>query len=349
MKKKVGIVGTHGLPANYSGWETLVKNLSKYSQNVDYLIATPRSRKKEQSNDEIKSSVYVPLNASGWQSVFYDFFSILKILPRVDCILILGVSGCVFLPFIRLISKKKLIINTDGIEYRREKWGFFASKFLKISEKFAITFSNKIVADNKGICEYINNNYGKTVDAVIPYGGVQNGSVKYDYSHKYNFKANCFDLALARIVPENNVELILKTYNKIDLDIVFIGNWKSSNYGKRLFKHNWNNNIHLFESDFNEDRINSLRSSCRLYIHGHSAGGTNPSLVEAISLGCTIAAFDIKFNKYVLSNFGYYWKDSTDLIKILQKFKKIDKNLIKDHYNKNYDWKVIARNYEKIF
>ena len=165
MKKKmVGIVGTHGLPANYSGWETLVKNLVNYRQNIDYLIATPSSRKSQQNPEYKRMSVYIPLKASGWQSIFYDLLSTIVLLKKCDSILILGVSGCVFLPIIKLFTNKDIIVNTDGIEYKRDKWGFLASNFLKISEMFAVKYATRLVADNKGINDYIKTEYNRKVN-----------------------------------------------------------------------------------------------------------------------------------------------------------------------------------------
>ena len=214
-KKLVGIVGTHGLPASYSGWETLVKNLVLHKNNVDYFIATPSSRKIEQNDEYQKMSVYIPLKASGWQSIFYDLLSTIVLLKKCDSILILGVSGCVFLPIIKLFTNKDIIVNTDGIEYKREKWGFFASNFLKLSEMFAVKYATRLVADNKGIDDYIQTMYNRKVNVTIAYGGVSSIPAKPIHLEKYNFKDKGYDMAIARIVPENNIETILNTYNEL--------------------------------------------------------------------------------------------------------------------------------------
>ena len=346
--KLVGIVGTHGLPANYSGWETLVKNLVLQRKNIDYLIATPSYRKIDQTDEYQKMSVYIGLKASGWQSIFYDLISTIVLLKKCDTILILGVSGCVFLPIIKLFTKKDITVNTDGVEHKREKWGFLASKFLKISEMFAVRYATRLVADNKGINDYIETEYNRKVNATIAYGGVDFIPEKPIHLNKYNFPDKSYDMAIARIVPENNIEIILNTYNKTDQPLIFIGNWDSSDYSINLKNNKWNTNIHIMAADYDENRITSLRNSCRYYIHGHSAGGTNPSLVEALSIGCNILCYDVNFNRYVLEDNAKYWSTKHELKSLIESEPNFEKEIIQNYYQNNFDWKLIANQYESI-
>ena len=348
-KTKIGIVGTHGLPAEYSGWETLVKNLENYKRNVDYLIATPYARKKFQDTEHQRISIYIPLKASGWQSILYDFFSTIILLKKCDLILILGVSGCIFLPLVKLFTKKNIIVNTDGIEYKRKKWGFIASKFLKLSEIFAVKFATRLVADNEGIADYIKTEYNRKVNTTIAYGGVSHIPVKPLHLEKYNFSEKSYDLAIARIVPENNIEIILNAYNKSNHPLIFIGNWNSSDYSVNLKNKNWNSNIHIRDKDYDEKRITSLRNSCRYYIHGHSAGGTNPSLVEALSIGCNILSYNVNFNKFVLENNAKYWLNENDLFSLLNSEIKVDKEKVKKYYQNKFNWELIVDQYETFF
>ena len=346
--KLVGIVGTHGLPANYSGWETLVKNLVNHRKNIDYLIATPSSRKTQQNPEYKRFSIYIPLKASGWQSIFYDFLSTVLLLRKCDSILILGVSGCIFLPLIKLFTNKNIVVNTDGVEYKREKWGFIASNFLKLSEMFAVKYATRLIADNKGIDEYIQDIYNRKVNATIAYGGVSSIPSKPIHLEKYNFKDKSYDLAIARIVPENNIETILNSYNELNQPLIFIGNWDSSDYSIILKSKKWNSNIHIMDADYDESRLTSLRSSCRYYIHGHSAGGTNPSLVEALSIGCNILCYDVNFNRYVLEDNAKYWSSKNELISLIKTKPIFNKKKIQNFYQNNFDWKLIANQYESI-
>lgn len=349
MTRKIGIVGTHGLPAAYSGWETLVKNLVERRVALDYLVATPASRKIEQSQEEKRVSVYIPLKASGWQSVFYDALSMWRMRNKVDVILILGVSGCWFLPFFSPFFKGVIITNTDGIEYKREKWGLVASMILKISELLAIKFSTKLVADNPGIDNYLLKTYSIKADAIIAYGGIEEEVSKTLYLEKYHYEPKSFDLAIARIVPENNIETILEAYNGKSRILLFVGNWDISSYSVELFTRDWSSNIRLLPADYDQPRLSSLRKACRYYIHGHSAGGTNPSLVEALSLGCNILSFDVHFNRYVIEDNGSYWSDTEGLKSLVeQDLNRKSEISILEYYNANYKWEVIINSYERI-
>ena len=129
---KVSIIGSVGIPARYGGWETLVEYLTKCSSgNVRYVVYCSAKRY------DTKSSVYngarlkyVNLAPNGISSIFYDIFSMWDARNVSDIQLVLGVSGCIFLPIIKIFSKSKFIVNIDGLEWRRDKWGFFAKNFL---------------------------------------------------------------------------------------------------------------------------------------------------------------------------------------------------------------------------
>ena len=169
----VSIIGTVGVPANYGGFESLVENIigDNSSKNIHYTIYCSSKNYSQKllsyKNAKLK---YIPLNANGSQSILYDIISLLKATRSSDVILVLGVSGCCFLPVYRLFSRKRLVINIDGLEHKRDKWGKWTRRFLKFSEKMALRYGDVIVADNKGIQDYVAEEYGKKT-ALIAYGG----------------------------------------------------------------------------------------------------------------------------------------------------------------------------------
>ena len=219
--KKVAIIGTVGVPANYGGFETLVEQLVRHNSSDDLQYAVYCSKK---SYDEERwvyhgaKTEYVDLSANGMQSIPYDIVSLIKASRRSDVILILGVSGCAFLPIFRLFSKKKLVINIDGLEHRRDKWNKWVRRFLKFSEKQAVKYGDVIVTDNQGITDYVTEEYGKK-SALIAYGGdqvIQNISEAEAIKTltKYNLEPEGYSLAICRIEPENNVHTILEAFSK---------------------------------------------------------------------------------------------------------------------------------------
>ena len=171
---KVAIIGTQGVPARYGGFESLVENLigTNHSPDVDYTVLCS-AKDLKQDIKEYKGAhlKYVPLlRANGVQSIPYDMISMLKVVSGYDVILVLGVSGCIFLPVLKLLSKSKIIVNIDGLEHKREKWGKIARSFLKYSEAVAVHNADIVISDNKGIQDYVTETYRKKSE-MIAYGG----------------------------------------------------------------------------------------------------------------------------------------------------------------------------------
>ena len=208
----VSIIGTVGVPANYGGFESLVENIigDNSSKNIHYTIYCSSKNYSQKllsyKNAKLK---YIPLNANGSQSILYDIISLLKATRSSDVILVLGVSGCCFLPVYRLFSRKRLVINIDGLEHKRDKWGKWTRRFLKFSEKMALRYGDVIVADNKGIQDYVAEEYGKKT-ALIAYGGnhvlCDISDIENEVLEKYELKREEYSFSLCRIEPENNVQ-----------------------------------------------------------------------------------------------------------------------------------------------
>lgn len=355
--KKVAIVGIQGVPAKYGGFETLVENIigENCSSNIQYTIFCS-SKDYETKTDNYKGAEirYVPFfHANGIQSTPYDILSMIMCILRFDTVVVLGVSGCMFLPVFRMFFRKKLIVNIDGLEHRRAKWGSFAKWFLRTSEAMAVRFANVIIADNKGIEDYVTERYHKRAE-LIAYGG---DHVMRDVTEEKQsvilesliLKKNGFAVSVCRIEPENNCHITLEAFAKSDMDLVFIGNWKHSCYGLELKKrYEGYRNIHMIDSVYDLDILFTLRKNARMYIHGHSAGGTNPSLVEAMFFGRPILAYDVVYNRATTFNKAYYFKNSDDLISlIVQPCLKGEE--MRQYAETHYKWKLIAKQYEQLY
>ncbi|CAM3993738.1 DUF1972 domain-containing protein [Shewanella aquimarina] len=348
---KVAVVGTVGIPACYGGFESLVENLTKYSSNnIQYdIFCSSKSYPKKLSHYNGARLTYVPLSANGVQSIFYDVISLIKcIFKKPDVTLILGVSGCLFLPIYRLLSSSKVVTNIDGLEWKRDKWSKWAKKFLKFSESMAVKYSDVIITDNKAIGDYVDTEYAKD-NVVIAYGGdhaiIEHAKVEPEKDYY---------LSLCRIEPENNVEMILQAFVESEHKLKFIGNWNSSEFGREL-KNRFSGkpNIDIVDPIYDLDQLFKLRSECRGYVHGHSAGGTNPSLVEAMHFGKPIFAFDCNFNRYSTEDKALYFSSPNELSEILTCTTNDDLATISQNMKliaeKRYTWKVINQMYETTY
>lgn len=354
--KNISIIGTQGVPANYGGFESLVENLigENKAEDVKYTVFCS-SKDMPQQMDQYKGATlkYIPLKANGAQSIPYDILSFLKVPKSADVVLVLGVSGCLILPFYRLFSKKKLVINIDGLEHRREKWGKMAKAFLKFSEKLAVSYADVVVSDNKGIQDYVKEEYGKD-SVLIAYGGdhvIRNidPSFEMDVLDRFSLEPGKFAVTVCRIEPENNCHLTLDAFSRTDKKLIFIGNWNRSEYGRELKdKYSKFSNIIIQDPIYDVDILYALRKKAGLYIHGHSAGGTNPSLVEAMFFGCPILAYDCVYNRESTSSRALYWADSNELVALLNDGR-MNGAVMKQIAEEQYTWKQITRQYEELY
>ncbi|MEO1518355.1 MAG: DUF1972 domain-containing protein [Bacteroidota bacterium] len=358
-KLQLGIIGTVGVPAKYGGFETLVHQLiPRLNQRFDITVYCSKkaySERERMSSWKGAKLEYIPLQANGMQSVLYDLWSALRALRHCDVLLILGVSACLFLPFLKLFSRKKIIVNIDGLEWRRPKWNKFARWFLLVSERFACKYADEIVTDNRILKEYVKIRY-QINSRLIEYGADHNGAIRplQQDIEKYPFIRRAYTFKVARIEPENNLHLILEAFANVPRQtLVIVGNWSNSNYGSMLReKYQRMDNIHLFDPIYNARELNLLRSNASLYVHGHSAGGTNPSLVEAMYLGLPILSFDVIYNRVTTNNQAIYFDKVNDLYHILQKLHQYPlitvAKQMKAFADKAYLWEHIAMKYAKL-
>ena len=357
MKKKVAIVGIQGLPANYGGFETMVENIigENQSPEVEYTVFCSKA---DMGNDELKEYkgaklLYIDSPSHGLHSLEYYTQSLSKVVDGYADVLILGLAGGLYLPFFKFKSKAKVIVNVDGIERKRAKFIFPAKLLLHILEILSVRFADQLISDNEGIRQFIWKTYKKQ-SVMIAYGGdhvqrnvsreqqisilSQLGLIKDDYA-----------MAVCRIEPENNCHLTLSAFAHTTKTLVFVGNCDRSEYGRNL-KREYSNmkHIHILDPVYDLDVLYALRGNAKWYVHGHSVGGTNPSLVEAMFFGKPILSYDVVFNRETTFNKAYYWKNENDLIVLLSN--DIMEGSIMQHLAaKHYTWKKIASQYEDLY
>lgn len=357
-KLSVSIVGAVGLPASYGGFETLAENLVRYNLShkvVDEVTVycSAKSYSSRPAQFLGANLRYVGLNANGISSIAYDIISLFSsIWHRADVILLLGVSGAISLPLIRIFSRVRVVTNVDGVEWKRGKWSGITRWFLRVSERMAVAYSHDVVADNAGIADHIMKTYGRSVH-VIAYGG--DHAVKMPGRHyegpalplRYGF-------ALCRIEPENNVSIILEAFAaSTALPLVFVGNWTNSSFGREL-RQRYAKYTHLYLLDpiYDVGVLRTLRGNAAIYVHGHSAGGTNPSLVEMMHFGLPILAYDCLFNRYTTEDRAIFFEDAGSLLRCLISLNKYEATYIGDEMRRiaqdRYTWDAIGQSYFEL-
>ena len=352
----LAIVGIRGIPNNYGGFETLTEFLVEYLSPEMEITVYCSSKDMDSSISTYKGAhlKYLPLSSHGSIGILYDSIAFAQSLLKYDKVLFLGFGGGFILPFLKNY-RSKIILNLGGLDWKRSKWSAFAQKVIRLSERLLIRYSAELVADNTGIRNYILETYGRS-STLIAYGGDQ--AVKRlpdkESLNTYSFLKKDYAFSVTRIQEDNNINMILDAFSSQDnIPMVMVGNWNNSEYGlKTKLKYQNRPNLFLLDAIYDREKLDVLRSNCTLYIHGHSAGGTNPSLVEAMYLGLPVIAYASGYNEYTTENKALYFNDNGELMTLIQKYKQMDLNRMGQDLqtiaNRLYLWKIVASQYKTL-
>ena len=352
MKKKIAIIGSHGLHANYGGWDQLVINLAeKKEKKFRYLIFNSKDSNKDFIIPSETEVIFMPLKASGLQGILYDYFSILISFFKADVFLLLGAQGMPIIYFFNFFFKKKIIVNSGGVEWEREKFGFLAKRYLKLCFDLCFKSANHVIIDNDIYKKYIPLK-SLVPYSVIPYGGEINASLELtkEMKIKYPFLNKDYFLSISRSIQDNQLREVCNAFKKLKFNLVLISNFSHSQYGKSIFDDFSDiDNITLIDGLYFKPELDLVRRNCKCYIHTHSTCGTAPSLVEMIICNKPIVSFDVQQNRNTLENSGLFFNDFDDLVSIIKTTKNFSKYLPKKTVMKKYKWSNIINTYENLF
>lgn len=355
---KIAILGTRGIPNNYGGFEQCAEYLSVglVKRGHSVLMYNPDFHPyKEKSYKGVsiirKSSPQNIIGASAANFV-YDYFCLKDAVNRdVDIVLELGlITSSLSIIFCRH-KGKAIVTNLDGLEWKRAKWSPAIQKLTKMLEKFGVKFSDYLIADNLGIKKHVKKEYKKE-SRFIPYGAVKANNFNKKILNEYDLVDQEYILSICRLEPENNLEIMFDGYieSKIKHPYIVIGNHISP-YGDYLKDKYRNTGILFLGGIYNKIHLDALRHYSLFYLHGHSVGGTNPALLEAMAAGSFILAHDNEFNRSVIEKNAYYFSSQEDVCDLMRK--KYEREiLIKNNFKKIknvYNWDLVVDKYESYF
>jgi glycosyltransferase involved in cell wall biosynthesis len=356
---KISIIGTRGIPAKYGGFETFAEEITPRLVQNGFDIAVQCDQSEKHYADWFGAKLYYSSYTKSTNPLKYYFDGIRWGLKNSDIVLIAGTGGSIFY-FLNIFHRKIIITNTDGIESGRVKWSLLKRWYVKISEIFAVWFSDSLIADSIAVSQYLINKYRfaeRKID-VVEYGAYLNELSDPVVLNKYNVRHEDYYLIICRIEPENNLMMILEGFSKAKTycTLLIVGPLKNSRFCENLVKTFKSDRIRFLGGIYDKHEISSLRSSCKAYIHGHSVGGTNPSLLEAMGSGNLIICHDNVFNREVTSDSQLYFKSPSDLtesinlVEILpREKKKIFQDKGRERIISYYNWDNILTKYSGIF
>lgn len=352
---KIGILGTRGIPNAYGGFEQFAQYLSEGLVQRGHSVWVYNSSDHPYQQKEWRG-IHI-IHCKDWEGMIgtagqflYDYNCLRDARGRsFDVLLQLGyTSNSVWH---RLWPKGMLnVINMDGLEWKRSKYGPVTRKFLVRAEKWAARHGDVLIADSVGIQDYIRQKYDREA-IYIPYGADIPQTFDAGKLAQWDLRPDGYHLLMARMEPENNIEMIVQGWmaSEKKKPLVLIGN-PGNSFGQYLVKTYRDDGLRFIGAIYDADTVNALRHFSTIYFHGHSVGGTNPSLLEAMAAGCTIAAHDNTFNKAILGKEGWYFSCSKEVHDILDRVPDPawrEKNLQKIKIL--YNWGKIIDQYEGVF
>lgn len=356
---KIAILGTRGIPNHYGGFEQFAEFFSVYLVEKGHEVYCYNSH-----NHKFQEKTFHGVNIihqndpehkfGTFGQFIYDYNCIMDSRKRdFDIILQLGYTSNSIWFF--LLPKKPIIItNMDGLEWKRTKYSKPVQQFLKFAERLAANSSDYLVSDSIGIEKFLKEKYKKE-STYIAYGAYPFDSPNEDFLKEYNVEKENFNMIMARFEPENNLDMVLEgvaqSNDKTPILVIGKHETKYGEYLKNKFKNH--DNIRFLGGIYNLEHLNNLRYFSKLYFHGHSVGGTNPSLLEAMASQALVIAHNNDFNKGILNENGIYFSNPSEVKNILESVKKID-NLQKVQNNyqaiiKDFNWEKINGQYLQLF
>ncbi|NQY11004.1 MAG: DUF1972 domain-containing protein [Flavobacteriales bacterium] len=356
---RIAILGTRGIPNNYGGFEQFAEFLSQHLVEEHHEVYVYNSSEHPYKEETWKGVNLIakndPEHKMGTVGQFiYDLNCILDARNRnFDIILQLGYTSSSIWHW--LMPKKSIVItNMDGLEWKRSKFSKPVQRFLKYAEKLAVNNSDFLISDSIGIQESLYERYKKQ-SKYIPYGASIPQSINEQYLEKYKLVKYQYNMLIARIEPENSIETILDgvLLSKSPEQFIVIGKTNNT-FGQYLVnKFKEVDKIVFLDGIYDMEALNCLRFYSNLYFHGHSVGGTNPSLLEAMSSSSLIIAHNNNFNKYILEQDGYYFSDVAEVTSYLDGLNKEDHpDKVENSLSKiktKYSWNSINSEYTNYF
>jgi glycosyltransferase involved in cell wall biosynthesis len=358
MGLKIAILGTRGVPNNYGGFEHIAGYLSRGLVQKGHDVAVYNSSKHPYQEKEWHGVHIVhcfdPEYLIGVPGQFiYDLNCIIDTRKRnYDIILMLGYTSSSVWGF--LYPRKSIIItNMDGLEWQRTKYSKPVRTFLKLAEKLAVQSSRFHVADSPVIKQYLDAKYGIN-SKYIAYGAGLYLASDENMLIEYGLNKYQYFLLMARMEPENNIEMILDGYclTNSKTKFVVIGN-TGNGFGKYLVeKYKQESRIVFLGAIFDEIKVQSITAFCKLYFHGHSVGGTNPSLLDAMAAKAPLAVHSNPFNRSIIKGNALLFTSANDVCNLIKEKKYLNEDHINNNYNtiaNGFSWDRIISQYENYF
>ena len=367
---KIAFISTRGIPNNYGGFEQFAEYISVGLAQRGHEVVVYSPKFHPYQEDTYKGvrlkHIYSPETWMGSSvgSFFYDFASLCDALKKEDFDIIYEAGYTSIIPAYILFNVRKrkrpiFTTNMDGLENKRSKFSPMVRRFLDWEEKMAVKYSHYLIADNMGIHDYYKEKYDKE-SKFLAYGADIHDDFNADYLKEFGLQPEEYYILIARLEPENNIVMAIEGYLHSKENgrrpLIVVGKTNTP-HGKELVeKYGNEKNVRFVGGIYDFKKLDSVRHFSKAYFHGHSVGGTNPSLLEAMAAGCFIFAHDNIFNRAVLEENAFYYPSADKVAEYLNRIDTMAEES-KIQYTANnievirneYSWEHLVDEHEKYF
>ncbi|SCX40045.1 Glycosyltransferase involved in cell wall bisynthesis [Klenkia marina] len=356
---RIALVGTRGVPAAYGGFETAVEEVGRRLADsghdvVVYCRTTPGSADDRPATHLGMRLVHLPAaRKRALETLSHTALSVGHLVThRTDAAFVFNAANAPLLPALR-VARIPVATHVDGLEWKRTKWSGAGQRYYRTAEALAVRWSDALIADAQGIADYYTEQFGATTD-LITYGAPVIDPPA-DRLAELGLAARGYHLVVARFEPENHVAEIVEGYVASDADqpLVVVGSAPYSDEYTARVHGLADGRVRFLGGVWDQDLLDVLYAHATTYLHGHSVGGTNPSLLRALGAGATVLAHDVSFNREVLGVAGRFFAAPADLPALLARAEDDPANARKRGAQAReragaYDWDDVAARYADL-
>jgi glycosyltransferase involved in cell wall biosynthesis len=355
---RIAMVGTRGVPARYGGFETCVEEVGKRLVKAGHeVVVYCRGCSEDERLSEYEGMKLVHLPAmrkKSLETLSHTAASTLHLLGhRVDVALVFNAANAPFVPLMRARGIP-VATHVDGLEWKRSKWQGSGRRYYRLAESMAVRWSDALIADAQGIADYYTDEFRAETE-LIAYGAPLVDGDRPELLGEVGAQPRGYHLVVARFEPENHVEVIVEGYRRsaARLPLVVVGSAPYADEYTRRVHAAADDRVRFLGGVWDQALLDQLYANCATYLHGHSVGGTNPSLLRAIGAGAATIAFDVSFNREVLGTAGRYFSTADHVAAELeaaeaQPEREQQRRAAAGPIASRYDWDDVARRYERL-
>jgi glycosyltransferase involved in cell wall biosynthesis len=356
---RIALVGTRGVPAHYGGFETCVEEVGRRLAERGHTVTvycrsgnSPDKRMEEYAGMQL---VHLPaLRRRSLETLSHTGLSVAHLIARrADATIVFNAANAPWLPLLRL-AKIPVATHMDGLEWKRTKWGPVGKRYYRWAEKFAVRFSNALIADAVGIRDYYRTTFDAATD-LISYGAPVLPAREPQHLAGAGLVAGQYHLVVARLEPENHVHMIVEGYvrSAANLPLIVVGSTPYGHEYNEKVRGSADSRVRFLGGVWDQELLDELYANALIYWHGHSVGGTNPSLLRAIGAGAATNAFDVNFNREVLGSAGRYFGCPDDVARLVEEAEAHPARIRARGSESRkiaarYDWNDVADRYEAL-